>query len=212
MKCPSILWRLSSAAFAVSMCLATTSAVAESVSNVPRAALKYQRALTRNVHMIWGLNGNTPVMAAQIHQESMWRETAQSKYASGIAQFTPATAEWISGAYRLGEAQPTNPAWALRALVTYDRHLWDRTSGVDDCNRWAFTLAGYNGGAGWIIKERKMARAAGVPADLWFGGVERFSARAEWAWKENRDYPRKILYRHQPRYREWGVTECSTHN
>lgn len=201
--------RLSSAVCAGIISLSVTSVQADTASTVlPRNALKYQRELTREARAVWGLNAPVPVMAAQIHQESRYDPAAKSKYAGGIAQFTPATAEWIAGAYRLGEPQPFNPAWAIRALVLYDRHLWDRSAGVDSCNHWGFTLAGYNGGAGWIAKERKLARASGVHPDLWFGGVERFNARAEWAWRENRDYPRKILLKHQNLYREWGVTEC----
>ncbi|MBU0593373.1 MAG: transglycosylase SLT domain-containing protein [Gammaproteobacteria bacterium] len=210
MRWVSAVCLLSSVLFVAGMFLVTKPVGADTAQTVPRAALKYQRDLTREARAVWGLNANVPVMAAQIHQESRWNETAESKYAQGLAQFTPATAKWISGAYRLGAAEPFNPSWALRALVTYDKHLWDRTSGVDDCNRWAFTLAGYNGGAGWIIKERKMAREAGDDPDLWFGGVERYNARATWAWRENRDYPRKILIKHQPTYKHWGVPECST--
>lgn len=209
MKCRKSLCRWSSAVVALIISLLTTSGWADSASTaMPRNALKYQRDLTRNARMIWGLNANVPVLAGQIHQESRWRENAQSKYAGGLAQFTPATAEWISGAYQLGAAEPFNPAWALRALVTYDKHLWDRSAGKDGCQRWGFTLASYNGGSGWISKERKLARSAGEDEDVWFGGVERFSARAQWAWQENRDYPRKILFQHQPIYQAWGTTEC----
>lgn len=210
MKCLSTKWLRSNALFVASMFLVTTSVWAESVSTVPREALKYRSQLTREARAVWGLNAPVPVMAAQIHQESRYDPTAKSKYAGGIAQFTPATAEWISGVYRLGEPQPFDPAWAIRALVLYDRHLWDRSRGVDNCHHWGFTLAGYNGGAGWIAKERKLAGQSGVHPDVWFDGVERFSARAEWAWKENRDYPRKILFKHQQLYRTWGETACLT--
>ncbi|MDG3784759.1 lytic transglycosylase domain-containing protein, partial [Pseudomonas aeruginosa] len=57
-----------------------------------------------------------------------------------MAQFMPGTAEWIAGLYpaALGTNQPFNPGWALRALVTYDRWLYDRNQASSECDRWAF--------------------------------------------------------------------------
>lgn len=177
----------------------------------PREALRYKRDLTRIAHAEWGLNAPVSTFAAQIHQESRWRENARSPVgAGGLAQFMPATAIWISGAYKLGEAQPYNHIWALRALVIYDRHLLDRllpipeSAALATCDRWAMVLSAYNGGLGWVNRDRRMARAADADPNRWWGHVEHYTARAAWAKQENRDYPRRILWRWEPLYLQAG--------
>lgn len=173
----------------------------------PREALQYQRDLIRSARFVWGLSAPIALFGAQIHQESGWRKEARSAYAGGLAQFTPDTAAWIGSLYKdeLGVADPYSPSWAMRALVRYDRHLFDRIEAATPCDRWAFTLAAYNGGPGWISRDKAMARTAGADPDRWWGEVERFSPRAAWAFKENRGYPRRIILDLQPRYTRWGA-------
>lgn len=174
------------------------------LADVPRDALRHQRDLTRQARAVWGMNAPVAVFAAQIHQESRWRTDARSTAgAQGMAQFMPATATWISGAYKLGEPQPYNPGWALRALVTYDRWLWDRVRASGDCERMAMSLSAYNGGLGWVYRDQKLAK--GDEPLKWFGHVERFNAgRSAANFAENRGYPRLILLKYQPIYAGWG--------
>jgi soluble lytic murein transglycosylase-like protein len=179
--------------------------------DAPRAALQYRSTMIRTVHYVWGMNGPTAVMSAQIQQESGWNPDAESKFAKGLGQFTPQTAEWISGAYRkdLGGAQPLNPAWAIRALIQYDYYLHERVKAASPCDRWAFSLAGYNGGEGWIARDRALTVRAGGDPLKWWGNVEAHSARAAWAFAENRGYPKRILLKLQPAYLTWGPgVEC----
>lgn len=177
-----------------------------SAQDIPRAAQQYRHALTSNARLVWGLNAPVAAFAGQVHQESAWRADAQSPYASGLAQFTPATAEWIGDLYPdLAERQPFNPAWALRALVRYDRFLWDRNPASSECDRMAFALASYNGGEGWLRREQARAAAKGADRLRWFGHVERWCIRRADYCAENRDYPRKILLKHQPVYTAWGL-------
>ena len=175
---------------------------------IPAEALQHRSELIRNGRAVWGLDAPTATVAAQIHQESRWRANAVSPVgAQGIAQFMPATASWIAGAYpqQLGARQPTNPSWAMRALVTYDKHLWDRLAARNGCERMAMALSAYNGGLGWVIRDKARARQAGADALSWFGEVERFNAgRARVTWNENRGYPRLILKRYEPAYRAVG--------
>lgn len=172
----------------------------------PHAALKYQRDLTRNARSVWGIDAPVAMFGAQIHQESRWHADAQSVVgAQGIAQFMPATATWISGAYKLGEVQPYNPGWALRALVTYDYHLWQRVNAASPCDRAAMTLSAYNGGLGWVYRDQALAARNGADRARWFGNVERFNAgRSAGNFAENRDYPQVILTKWQPVYALWG--------
>lgn len=177
-------------------------------AEIPPAANKHRRDLTRNAHMIWGLDAPVATFAAQIHQESGWRPDARSAYAYGLAQFTPATADWIGTLDPvLAGADAGNPVWALRALVRYDRWLWQRLPAATDCDRMAFALAGYNGGAGWLTREQRAAAAAGMAPDRWWQAVETVCVRAEWACRENRGYPRRILQVLEPAYVRagWGL-------
>lgn len=175
-------------------------------ADVPREAQHYQRDLTRNARYVWGIDAPVATFAAQIHQESRWRPNAQSQVgAEGLAQFMPATGEWIAGAYKLGDAQPYNPSWAMRALITYDRHLWDRVKAANACGRMAMTLSAYNGGLGWVYRDQQLAAKSGLDRTRWFNQVERVNAgRSDANWRENRGYPRNILLRWQPIYTSWG--------
>lgn len=172
----------------------------------PRAALPYRATLTREAHFVWGLNAPLPLFAAQIHQESAWQPRARSAYAAGLAQFTPDTADWMARRYpELGGADVYNPQWAMRALLRYDHWLYQQLDGADDCEHWAFVLSAYNGGLGWVQRDRRKAGQLGLQPRRWFGSVETVNAgRAGWAFKENRSYPRGILLQLQPRYLGWG--------
>lgn len=189
--------------FAVVAILVSVFAVAQPI---PQAAHQYRADLTRNAQFYWGINAPVATFAGQIHQESAWRANAKSPFASGLAQFTPDTAKWIAGAYPrdLAGFETSNPIQSIRALVIYDKHLASRIDAATSCDLMAFALAAYNGGLGWIQRDKMLATAAGDNPRLWFGHVEKHSKRADWAMKENRDYPRKILTRHQRLYSSWG--------
>lgn len=226
-------------AFYLALCFAAlfgaaTISPASATDTIPHEAVRYQRDLTRNARLVWGLDAPVATFAAQIHQESRWNPAARSPVgAQGLAQFMPATAQWIGGAYpalannttreradaapgpeTTGQGGPAfNPIWALRALVTYDRHLWDR-AGVweSDCQRMAAALAGYNGGLGWVLRDRRLALANGADPAVWFGEVDRFNAgRSRAAFAENRGYPRRILLALEPIYGRagWGRGVCA---
>lgn len=183
---------------------------------VPAAAQPYRADLTRQARLVWGLDAPVSVFAAQIHQESSWRPDAVSRVgAEGMAQFMPATARWWCEISRMSpaECQPRNPVWAMRALVGYNRWLWDRVSNTaGECDRMAFTLSAYNGGLGWVQRDRRLATEHGLDASRYWGHVETVNAgRAQWAIRENRDYPRRILHQHAPRYAAagWGRSACA---
>tara|TARA_R110001592_G_scaffold363400_1_gene688158 strand:- start:26446 stop:27093 length:648 start_codon:yes stop_codon:yes gene_type:complete len=192
--------------------LACLSAYAE----VPASADHYRRDLTRIAQQEMGLGAPVALFAAQIHQESNWRSTAKSPYAEGLTQFTPATAKWIAEIYPdLGPAAPYSPSWAMRAMVRYDLHILARVKpwqarDIADCDKWAFTLSGYNGGPGWISRDRKQAKGTGACPDVWWGAVDRYSTRSAAAFKENRHYVNRILNGLEPRYIAAGWPGAST--
>lgn len=179
-------------------------AIAAQAVDIQRAADQYRRPLTREAQMQWGLAAPVARFAAQIHQESGWRADAQSAYAGGLAQFTPATADWIAKLYprELGEGAPYSPTWALRALVTYDRWLYERVQGATECDRWWFLLRAYNGGLGHVQAE---ARLTACPlhrevVDAACGLAKRAATHCA----ENLGYPRRIMLMIEPRYRTAG--------
>ena len=176
-------------------------------------AEQYRRELTRESRAVWGLNAPVALFAAQIHQESQWNMRAVSPVgAQGLAQFMPATGKWIAAQYpELATNNPFNPSWSMRALVQYNHWHWQRIQARTDCDRWAFVLSAYNGGLGWVQRDKAKARAAGVDPLSYWGAVEKFNAgRTPASFNENRGYPKRIIYRWQPHYiaSGWGAGVC----
>lgn len=175
-------------------------------AQVPQAAQPYRALLVRTAHAVWGLDAPVAVFAAQIHQESAWNAQAISRVgAQGLAQVMPATATWIAGVDpALAARQPFSPAWALRALVTYDRWLYERTPArYAPRDRMWVALRGYNGGLGhWQAEAAASgaARPTRVQVDAACGRAKRAPVHC----RENLDYPHRILVVIQPRYAAWG--------
>lgn len=176
-------------------------------AQVPAAAKPYRAELTRAAHTQWGLNAPIAALAAQVHQESGWRPNAVSHVgAQGMAQFMPATATWWCDLNGMGKAacQPTNPTWALRALVGYDKHLFDRTPPrMSDFDRLWVALRAYNGGLGhWLAESRAtgLSQPSRSQVDAACGKAKRHPTHCP----ENLQYPARILGMLQPRYASWG--------
>jgi hypothetical protein len=101
---------------------------------------------------------------------------------------------------------------ALSALVWLNRFNYVRSPSDDACEAMGFTLSRYNGGG--TKADERAAEAAGFDPRKWFGHVEKFNGRRRTAanFKENRDYPRKILGKLLPQYHGagyGGVQLCS---
>ncbi|QLO44598.1 transglycosylase SLT domain-containing protein [Citrobacter freundii] len=182
-----------------------------SAAEPPRASLQWRSELIRTAREIWGLDAPIADFAGQFHQESGWNPNARSPVgAQGMAQFMPSTAKWVSQLYpELHDNRPFSPSWAIRALVQYDLQLWKGLAAQDPCQQMAFTLSAYNGGQGWVNKDKKLAASKGLDASIWFGHVEQVNAgRSTANWRENRHYPKTILYQHASRYLLWGQASC----
>jgi soluble lytic murein transglycosylase-like protein len=182
--------------------------LAACAESIPRAALPYRLALTRIAQSTWGLQAPVSTLAAQVHQESGWNPLAVSQVgAQGMAQFMPATARWWCGLQGVKNCAPNNPTWALRALVGYDKWLWDRLPASPPDERLAMTLSAYNGGLGWVQRDRALAVQSGAPGANWFGDIERYNAgRSAANFAENRAYPHRILHVLRPRYADWQAS------
>ena len=132
---------------------------------------------------------------AQISQESAWRNWVKSRYAQGLTQFTsPTRGDWYP------RTKPSckgvhwsDPACGIRAQIRYMKWLVSRYRSSQ--NPWPFAQAGYNGGAGYIDKQvRKCRMMPACKHSEWYGNVEKLchSFRADWACKENNEYPKRI--------------------
>jgi len=179
---------------------------------IPPASATYRIRLEREAGALFGLKAPIARFAGQIHTESGWEPEAESPYAQGLSQFTPATARWLPDVCpSVGEPDPWDPNWSIRAMVCYDHYLWSRAPGATACDRWAFALSAYNGGEGWTRRDRTLASAKGADSARWFGHVELHTSRARWARDENRAYVRRILLVLEPAYiaAGWpGVAVC----
>ncbi len=168
-------------------------------AEVQREAYTHRLRIMREAQAAWGVAAPSATFAAQIAQESAYRDDARSHVgAQGLAQFMPATASWIAEVYpALKPADVFSAAWAIRALTRYDRHLWERIAAADGCERMAFTLAAYNGGLGWVNRRKRASpdplRCLDATCDI-NPGISAANQR------ENAAYPVRILRRHEPRY------------
>ncbi len=189
------------------LCLLAGSAMA----NAPSASLPYTRSVIREGRAVFGMASPNALFGAQIQTESNWRPSARSPYATGLAQFIPSTAAYMARKYplELGEGNPLNPEWSIRALVRYYHDLYVPIRAATVCDRWAFTLSAYNGGPGWIPRDRVLAVEAGADPSRWWGNVEYYSSRSASNKAQNRAYPRLILLVRQSLYSHWGgVIPC----
>lgn len=172
---------------------------------VPYQAKVHRNDLTRIARASFGLDAPVPALAAQLQQESGWNSNAVSPVgAKGMAQFMPATAQWWCSLNQLPavECQPTNPIWALRALVGYDYWLYQRVSGRSDFDRLWATFRAYNGGLGHWQKEAELVRPS--MDRLAIDGACGRASRAKVHCTENLGYPDRILNRLQRRFSSWG--------
>lgn len=189
------------------MLLAAMCAHAQGIK-APQQAQRWRAELTRAAHAQWGLNAPIAALAAQLHQESGWNPQAISRVgASGLAQFMPSTAAWWCKLNRMSAAQcqPTNAVWAIRALVGYDRWLYERTPiRYDLRDRLWVALRAYNGGLGhWQAEAASsgLAEPTRAQVDAMCGHGRRAAAHCA----ENLGYPHRILVVLQPLYRGWGA-------
>ena len=70
----------------------------------------------------------------------------------------------------------------------------------------AFTLSAYNGGQGWVARDKRLAAQRGLDPDRWHNHVATVNAgRSAPNWRENRAYPWRILARQDAYVRGgWG--------
>lgn len=180
--------------------------VDDKTAAVIRRGWLYRHQLIVSARRAFGLNAPVSLLAGQIHQESRWDAQAVSPAgAVGMSQFMPATAAAMGARYpELIPVARNDATWSINAQTRHMRELWDSFASIkDNCERAAFVLAVYSGGYKFLQLERAQARDRNV----WFGSVELQRVRGLSAWQENRAYPRLILRRWEPMYRNAGYPQ-----
>lgn len=186
--------------------LAAASFVAPAAT-IPVSAHQHRATLVRESQFIFGPAAPVPMFAGQIHQESTWRAGVTAwDNGRGLAQFMDATTDTVVRNYpELGPANPYDPRWAIRAMVRYNGWLYARVQGVNPCNRWAAALKSYNAGLGYVQRAQKRSPQPG----MWWDSTEWIkTGQSEQNFEYSRTYPRKILFKHQPMYAQWGAVTC----
>lgn len=177
------------------------------VSEASPSVSRWAPMMKREAQFIYGLDAPVPMLLGQIHQESGGRDQVTAwDGGMGLTQFMPETAKQIVRLYpELGPVSPYNPGWAIRAQVRYMDWIYDRVQGANDCERWAAGLKAYNAGLGYV----QQAQRASPKPDIWFGTTEYVKTRqSAHNFEYSRTYPRKILFKHQPLYIQFGEPTC----
>lgn len=181
--------------------------ICSSLAQAGDLCLQYRATITREAQAVYGLDAPIPLFTAQLRQESSCRANITAwDDGRGLAQFMDGTAAQVSRTFReLGAPDPYSPTWAIRALVRYDRWLYERVKGDTPCHRWGATLKSYNAGLGYV--QRAQARSA-TPGQ-WFDATEDINAgQSATNFEYSRRYPHLILFKHQHIYSGWGETVC----
>lgn len=188
------------------MLAATLLVAAAATVEITPAARQHLPVVVREAQFRFGVPAPVPVIAGQIQQESGWNPLARSPTgAMGIMQFMPGTARWVETENGWGGMDVYNAAWAIRAGVWYDRWLYERVRIFNtECDRWHFTLSSYNGGLGWM---RDRQRHSPDPGSWAVTGTINPGIRNA-AQVENERYSPRILYVHQPKFKDTGRTVC----
>ncbi len=117
--------------------------------------MKYRVQVIREARYHVGPDAPAHEFMGQIETESRCSEGITAfDGGMGLGQFMPETADWIHGketALRDISMQPVpyNPRWSIRAMILYNRWLYQNV----DCRDWHYAYRAYNGGIGILNKE-----------------------------------------------------------
>jgi hypothetical protein len=121
--------------------------------------LKYWPQVIREARYHIGMDAPARDFMGQIEVESRCVAGITSWDGSkGLGQFMPDTAKWLHEREKelqkiAATAQPYNPLWSIRAVILFDRWLYENV----DCQDWHYAFRAYNGGLALMNKE--IARA-----------------------------------------------------
>jgi hypothetical protein len=199
------------ALFLLSSIIAWVLASVTTAEVIPPGAQVYVPILVEKQKLIWADAPEPWTLAGLVEQESCislthkrcWNPHAELKtareYGFGFGQITVAykadgserfnTFTQLTKQYRSLRhwtwAERYDPGYQLIAVTEMTRNLYNRVEGAATAtDRWAFTLSGYNGGAGSVLQDRRYcANMPNCRPGEWFGHVELNSLKSRVAQK-----------------------------
>jgi membrane-bound lytic murein transglycosylase MltF len=147
----------------------------------------------------FGLSAPIPALTGMIYQESTCNPQARSwDGGEGLGQLTgKANVAWIAKEAGLGKPDTFDARWNLRASFWLLNFATERVQAKDECHRFGAAFKAYNAGLGWTQK----AQAKSAQPGTWFGVTEDINAgQSAENFRASREYPRRILMVHQPKF------------
>lgn len=150
---------------------------------------------------MFGPNPPCANVLALVETESRFNpEALSNKGAAGPGQFIAATAAGMCRNYpnELCPPRPNDWDWSAKAIARHLKESMDRlaSSTASECSAGLMSLSEYNGGPAALGRERALCQVdGGCDTTRWFLNVELQKSRADWAYKENRDYVFRVFQR-----------------
>lgn len=222
----------------LALLLALSSASAHAAT-LPARASEHLQDLRDAMSEVWPDAPVPAFLPAQIEQETCpslaspkcWNPRTELKthreYGFGLGQFTIAYKpdgsvrfnKWLELRMRYRDrlaAWTWDNRWDARlqmvAFISMVRSLYQQFSFITDAiQRVAFTLVGYNGGAGSAMQDRVLCRnTPGCDPNKWFDNVERQSLKSRVPmvgygrspYEISREYPRNVLIVRRNKYEQ----------
>lgn len=204
---------------------------------LPPNALLYLPALYAEVKTYWPDMPNKYAFASQIEQETCislkskgcWNPKTELKtsreYGFGFGQIT--VTDRFNVFKEVQQLDPTLQAWKweerynpqlqLRALVLKDKVTYDKLKVKDIRSSLSFMLAGYNGGIGGVLSDRRVCQGTpGCNPNLWRGNVENTSLKQKSVtagygqsfFQINRGYVVNVLDVRLPKYISYQIEQA----
>lgn len=113
----------------------------------------------------------------------------------GLGQFMPGTADWIQEKEPALQdismtPMPYDPKWSIRALVLYDKWLYENAA----CTGWYYAFRSYNGGLSAL--NREIRKAGSCDTAMVEKACSRKTIKLKWGYLNmcdvNISYPSKI--------------------
>lgn len=181
---------------------------------IPANCERWKRDTIRIAQHEMGLNAPSSLIGSIILKESSCNENAHNARfgATGLGQFIPNTVTHVRQLSReLRNFNPRDGRQSIQAIIVYLE--WSKNTVASrrpvntQCDRVAFGLSAYNGGAGWVNRDRTICNSvAGCDPGAWFSNTEQHSRRNRGAFRENRDYVSTIINQFTPLFINsgWG--------
>ena len=159
--------------------------------------------LCKHLASVFGPNPPCADVLALVETESAFNAEAMSRVgAKGPGQFMPTTAKGMCRNYptKLCPPKPNDWGWSALAIAYHLKESMDRLTDntASECSAGLMSLSEYNGGPVALGRERALCQVdSGCDSTRWFLNVELEKSRADWAFKENRDYVFRVFQRSQ---------------